>query len=463
MLRTTTVLCLASLGAVALNAGPLQRPLDPVVLSGAELPMLIGQPPERIVAFGYQSGWRQIPVQVDERVVVDYGQVYGTIPVGLSTLAYADPNTFTGPDPDPSFDADDELVFMVADAGGPAAAAEPPGVVPGSGVQIRLTDPLDGRSAYVYLFVSDGSLDPSAGRDDVAYTFHLLSGSYIQTYNTLSGPNPEDSWIQTDRYRTHFSDRWIRDVLEIHAGASGGVDILDHHKVLFEPGNCGRSEQTFSEGEGAFFANIDGPVRAIRSYLGANSGPLTQRDHFFYRGQQRIVTYLRVHPIPSIMDFYDYSPAAAGMVYYDNLNPGGVVVDGVPDAVQTGTLSWQLVTGPQGSLTIVLALQTDIAGLVGNSYYSDDLTPSVTQCTGDGFEYAASGPYLDQSIPNTDPLQGAFNTLIGVRSVYYDPPGFSPADAQTRAAQLANPLLRDIRAYVPPALQPRRHVGLRRP
>ena len=38
----------------------------------------------------------------------------------------------------------------------------------------------------------------------------------------------------------------------------------------FTPYYCGRSIKTFTEGPTAFIANIDGPVRAIRSWVGAN-------------------------------------------------------------------------------------------------------------------------------------------------------------------------------------------------
>jgi hypothetical protein len=76
-------------------------------------------------------------------------------------------------------------------------------------------------------------------------------------------------------YETHFAERWVNDRLNVHVGASTGVDILDRNKLGVAPGSGFRTEDTFSDGRGAFIANIDGPVRAIRSYVGANSGPYT--------------------------------------------------------------------------------------------------------------------------------------------------------------------------------------------
>jgi len=88
------------------------------------------------------------------------------------------------------------------------------------------------------------------------------------------------------------------------------------------------------------------PVRVIRSYLGANSGPNTQRTHIFYDRREDIVTNLRVHSIPSIMDFFDY--------------------------------------------------------------YLDDATAPVrdAQCTGDAFAYGTSGRFVTSAIPSTDPAIG---------------------------------------------------------
>jgi hypothetical protein len=283
----------------------------------------------------------------------------------------------------------------------------------------------------------------------VDYTFDLLAGTYIPDYSIMSGPNPENSVAETARYRVHFSDRWIRDEMNVFAGGATGADILDRHKNMFGPGNCQRTEDTFSAGEGAFVANKDGAIRGIRSYLGANSGPLTQREHHFYAGREDVSTFLRVHAIPGVMDMFDYSPVATGMTYHNDLNLSGVVVDGVPDPVVPGPLTWELVTGTQGTVIISALIETDIPGFAYTSYYSDDVTPSVTQCTGDAFEYATGGAWVDQFIPNTDPSQGAAFTLIARRVVYYEAPNQLTDLAALRAQQATTPLVADAGAYEP--------------
>ncbi len=130
------------------------------------------------------------------------------------------------------------------------------------------------------------------------YTFKTLGGAYKTKYKFAAGPNPEDSLVTAPYHQHHFSDRWASDRLNVTAPGSSGVDILDRHKAMFGPGVCGRSEDTFNAGEGAFITNTGGPVRAIRSYVGANSGPNTQREHVFYDRREDIRTNLRVHTIP---------------------------------------------------------------------------------------------------------------------------------------------------------------------
>jgi len=438
----------------ALADSTLNRPADPVVLTGADVPWLTGISPGHLVAFRYGGGWEQIPVQVDERAIKDFADIYNYAepwsppPVtGITELVYTDSDTYTGPDPDATLDDDDEIVFMARDAGGLlASASEPAGVVTGSGVQITISDPLDvAQTGYVYLFQSDGTLDPGAGQQYVTYDFNLLAGPYIPNYDTVSGPNPEDSAVTTPYYSHHFSDRWISDEIRITAGTASGADILDRHKFLFAPGDCGRNEDRFSNAEGAFIANKSGPVRALRSYIGANSGPLSQRDHVFYERRQDVRTFLRVHSIYGAMDFFDYSPDASGMTYCNDLNTSGVTIDGNPDSVAPGAIQWEMVTGTQGSLVMGASISTDITGLAYTSYYLDDSTPGVTQCTGDAYAYGSSGLRIDQGIPCTDPRLGCTNYLRGTRTIYYGEPGLTVAAAEALNDQARAPLVYSAR------------------
>ncbi|MEJ7582834.1 MAG: hypothetical protein WKF43_01870 [Acidimicrobiales bacterium] len=477
------VIGLALLGLTACDTSTLARPDQPVVLTGASLPLLVGATPERIVAFAHSRPggtptWTQVPVQVDQRKVVDFGTVpgsnatpgvtgtvYGTPAAGVSALQYADAGTFVGADSDTTFDSNDELVFMASDAGGVVREAEettPAGVVAGSGVRVQLVDPLgNGEVGWVYLFraTPTGGLTPAAGQDYVSYAFTLTSGAYKTTYKRADGPNPETSLVTGTGYQARLRDRWDDADWRITAGGATGVDILDGLKSQF-PGTCGRSNITFQDAWGAFVANIDGPVRAIRSYVGANSGPYVERTNLFYRDRQEIVTDLRVHAISGVLEFLDYSSAAINMTYRNSVHPGAVTIDGVPDAIGPELSRWELVTGNQGSVSVVNRLETsgfpagqDPADHVVQ-YYEDDSTPVSQQCWGDAALLGASGSQVAGSSPtdtigNTDPRSAPFGNLRARRTVAYDGPGATGADAARLADQVDTPLGVTAVAYSP--------------
>ena len=158
---------------------------------------------------------------------------------------------------------------------------------------------MDGtKDGWVYLFKRNGAISPGAGQKYVDYTFNLTSGDYKTTYKLVDRAQPRELHGHHPVLLHHFSDRWLSDQLKVKAGNATGVDILDRAKARLAPGICGRSEDTFDAAEGAFIANKSGPVRAIRSYIGANSGPITQREHIFYDRREDVRTFLRVHSVP---------------------------------------------------------------------------------------------------------------------------------------------------------------------
>jgi hypothetical protein len=458
-----------------LKVRALSRPAEPAVLTGDDLSRMSGVAPDEIAAFRYDRAadrWGQIPVQVDERHVVDFREVHNnTQPHSLLSLEYSDAGTLTGPDPNPGLDGDDEVVFMARDADGraPSAAPDPAGALPGSGQVVRIADPLDPEAAaWVYLFEHDGSLDPAASRDYVDYDFDLLAGEYPADYdfdgrngvigdppqNPTPPANPEDSRVTTDFYSERFADRWITDELRITAGAATGVDILDRNRlgapfVTDVPTPCPRTENTFAAGHGAFVANIDGPVRAIRDYIGANSGQYTQRRQVFYERREDLITVLRVHPLPvGPSDLLDYTAAATGMSYRNDLMSGESAIDGSPESVPTGSLTWELVRGPQGSLVVAHSIATDIPDFEPTSIYLDDSTPAQLPCTGDAEARGTSGLSIQNGLPSTDPTPrggpGPDYDLTSYRTHFYEPPGVTANAARRRSDEARTPLVMDV-------------------
>jgi len=484
-LGLAAIVATLSSAAVAAATGVPGRGSEPVVLEGADVPRLLGVDPDEVVAFSYGNDWEQLPVQVDERAVVDYG-VVRQIGDGYDHEAYTDPGTFAGPDPDPGVDADDEIAFMAKDAGSEAAAEpDPAGVEPRTRTRVEISDPLAPASEHiVYLFRSDGSLDPAAGRSYVDYDFALDSGAYKSTYDfngvanvEADAPpaNPESSSVTTSAYTQSLLSRWVTDGLTLRTGAGPGPDILDGDKAQVARG-CGRSELTFSRGGGGFIANIAGPVRAIRSQIGANSGTYTQRDDIFYERRQDTVTSLRVHAgISQISQFRDYSTNAIGMTYRNSAHPAGVTIDGVPDAgipVPPGSTTlqpaaeWEQLTGATGSIVTTTRIDTNLPDYTPGSFYRDQgSSPTFGQCGGyaDHLSYGTSGNELTSSGANTDPTLGSAYRLTATRTTYFDPPDGDAADAARRADQVDAPLEAAVATEGPglPLLKLRR-VGRKR-
>jgi len=472
--------CCAALGSApaGAEAAPLDRPDDPIVLTGSDVAALQGIAPSDLVAFRWQGSWDQIPVQVDERRLIDINDAYGAgytcsgnslcytrPPFGVTYVNYTDPKTWIGPDTDATVDANDEIALMAKDAGARLTGAPYPPGVAGRAVEVKITDPLDGGEGYAYLFEQDGSLDPGGGAQYVDYNFNLTSGNYKATYKLNGGSapnlgNPETSTVVTPNYQRGFTDRWTDNDIRITRGSATGVDILDRHddQLLSGEANCGRHQESFRNGEGAFIVNKSGPVRAIRDFIGANSGPQVQRQHIFYESREDINTFLRVHPIPGLIDFFDYSPAASGMVRRDPSNASpGQTVDGVPDpgwVSRSGTSGqeyWETMDGPQGGISMVHEYVTNNADPTYATSYADDTSPPSV-CGGDAFLYGSSGPRSGSMIYSTDQAYGGTTRLFARRTLYYEAPGQTngPARLQDDANRLALSVTNLPEGYVRP-------------
>ena len=484
-------------GSAQADAALTNRDGDPVVLKGSALPGLVGTAPSDVVAFAFDGGWQQVPVQIDERHTINVRQLYptsvngyvGGTSLGFELNVFADEKTRSGADADPTFDNDDELVFMGKDQGAQVPSgskATPDGVVEEQGIEVKVGDPIDGGAGYVYLFRSAGKLDPAAGKKYVDYDFKLTNLSPSKTiatgYGYLNTNNPEDSTVTTPFYRLHSTDRWMEDRMEVLAGSSTGIDILDREVAQASLTGCNRSQYTFSgnwtlgsvtrdgdSDEGTYIAVKSGPVRAIRSFMGGNSGPYVQKEHIYYEQREDSQIFLRVHPMLDLYAWTDFSDAAMGMTYRNFKNLNGVTVDGVPDTLDPATnsdfapgqVAWEQLSGPQGSVSTVTSAETDMNPSDFGSYYLDDSTPTAgaeKQCGGDGKSYGASGFGIGvntKSTPNTDPRYAtegfpAKNLTVN-RVRYFDTPEAGAADAARDAAQVKQPLAATAATFIPGA------------
>lgn len=461
------------------------RDCDPVVLLGADVSCMLGTAPTDIVGFRYVDGqWQQIPIQIDERIFMDILTPYPDANCKLSAqddylwevYFYADPNTFIGPDNvNPDFDADDEFVFMNKDVGVQAPNNScPSNVLPNSRCRIEVLDPVfsNQQLGYIYIFEQDGSLAQDAGMDYVDYDYDDFNGSYKDNYiicfNGEQDINLEDSRVTTDNYTMHFSRRWENDELAITAGSASGVNILDSHQYFTSFGSCNRTEVTFSQRRGPIIANIDGPIRGIRSVMGAHSGTYMQLDLKFTECRVINDFYYRIHPSIGFYEARDLNANAIGMNFYSDRNPSGTIIDGSRDDDNFNTVEpsqWELTEGVHGSLVTTYTYDTDM--IIGTeteydqfladgfveSYYDDRGIEDIRKCTGDLSTYGASGFHLRSRVctdrlrdwdDNPSCVPDSVKFFEAKRFNYFLPPQITTGEAIRYADFAKSPLIANI-------------------
>ncbi|MEL6717945.1 MAG: hypothetical protein AAFP82_04460, partial [Bacteroidota bacterium] len=409
------------------------RGCDPVIMLGQDVPCLIGEDPAKIVAFKVNAAldWEQVPIQIDERLVLDIAAPYGNATclsgqgvessIEWDILFYADTTTFVGADTLPTFDMDDELVFMAKDLGSKSEKTFfPAGILNEQACELTIYDPLDNRElGYLYLFVQDGSLQQDAGIRYVDYDFmffpegDMVAGTsvkedYIPCYNQVLY-NTENTFATTDHYEVGFTSRWKEETLKIKAGNATEVDILDLHQGTLSTSNCIRNTTTFTENKGIVVNAINRPIRAIRSVMGTNSGPHNQTTYFFTQCRVEYVTDLRVHSngtgISDIHDIFDFNAEMVGATYSNSINSIPMAIDGKQDGLNTEDFpSWAFYKGDVGAIAMAYRLETnmtvgedrqdvanDLVEISTSSYYDDGGDPAIFTCTGDAEAYGSSG------------------------------------------------------------------------
>ena len=444
---------LALAGCTTRYGSQVLRPSDPVVLTGAALPKLVGGAPQHIVGFAWDgSAWHQIPVQVDERDMVNPGPDLPPADVELPHAlrhhdALQDPRVHAARPPQRrvhverhlhaqrlrtrTFDANDELSFLASDTGKQVAgsAANPSGVDgehPRRGEGDRpvhagvrgLRLPLPQRHADRWKR-GDHRRELHASAWTRELHRHVQDGDRLARPEQHLGLQPR----ALDRRRRPRTTRrsatgGSTTGSSVTTPGATGADILDRSHYYVTVG-CGRTEDTFdgganNPGEGAFIANISGPVRAIRSYLGANSYTWTANTDIFYPNRQDTVTELRGHAgLPGYGAPTTTPPGTTGLTYSDPANTG-ITIDGTPDAVtpiayttgRPAPAMWQLVAGAQGSVVTVRTLDTNISGLNVTSVYQDRNPATPAQCTGDAAAWGQNGVNVTSpvnNVPVTDP------------------------------------------------------------
>ncbi|MES0873069.1 hypothetical protein [Sinimarinibacterium thermocellulolyticum] len=240
---------IALLRSLVPNGGPVRDAHNGTLIYPVAGQGISGVPIDQIAAYAWRDGaWVEIPVQVDERMPyflangnstfsiysgTDYelSYVWDTESWGMTQgdcrREYDTNGTDDGvneglpaavADPVAGLDADDEIVFMAADAGGIApAGSHPADTIPGSGQQVTLFDVLSPSTLRtVYLFRRASGTTPSAPHY-VHYTRDANADEWIDRHR-FADDDPEKLGTSNTNYGANLTGTICVDSLDQYYG-----------------------------------------------------------------------------------------------------------------------------------------------------------------------------------------------------------------------------------------------------
>lgn len=378
-----TILLLMSWSFLCAQDMSYQRQFEPVVMTGNNIPELIGENVSRIFAFKYEGGsWTQIAVQVDERKWMD---ISVTDKHPAQEFIYQS-NEGNG------FDSDDELAFYLEDAGEQAPQNSNPSGVGATRYEVKLA--FDGIQKFVYLFTSS-----TLQWNDIAVGY-----SYQSTGNYT-----ENSWIDAQYYKGHFAGNWTFDQL---VNKYTNQDMIDRvkYRVYYQSAASGESELYWDQGRSTYKGHKVGAVRAIRWVQGAASGPTVTYTMKFYKKKIDYTFNYRVHGIG--YGFWMYIDFAKGIqnAIFRNAN-NTLTLDGNQDSYNSTRTMWasmksdwgSMITKIDASAFVPLARKVDFFWQDNKNYY--DGTGEDTESWGNAGVYMEKIPNLDKVTPTVATAQ----------------------------------------------------------
>jgi hypothetical protein len=408
------------------------------------------------VGFGAYAGTDQQPSYAFDRDIYKYT-------AGECT---AEPTGGPEQDPIPGLDDNDEMAFLVKDAGAqaPAGATPPPGITQMR--EVRIDDPsqLPGTPpVYAYVGLSDGSVhrayDASNGymryvRDTDSFRYLQTSGNYgnapkgdvcdadgnVIAHNVPRRPK-DTAWVLSPRYAFRYASRWELRGVRVNPDKNATRPLAspdDYNPPLLDEWKarayaqtrsdntpcCGFENESFSDWgrSSVTLGEKVGPVRVIRTTWGADSGTNTIRTEIFYPDEIVQQTYLRVHPIPplgGIFSYWDHTASTETTTYYNPEIKEGVPVDGKNDEV----LGTGYVALHQGGVE----LRDDDPLFVDHPVRVGSQDGCITECT----DVDVTDPTLDATGSLAwEEVARRDGTMIFRTRLNTDPSHLSPGDVQ---------------------------------
>jgi hypothetical protein len=409
------VLCVA-VSAPAAEPVTLDRPYDPVIVSTARLAGLPGRRVDALRLFRLRNGVAQpIPFQIDTRDAD-----------GKLELSASEPVTF---------DANDDFVFMAADAGARATAPPWPAEC-GQGLELTVREPDGSGRAWAYLaHCTVLPLPPPAP----AYVF------YDRATNRARSARYE---VEYAGGRNYFTELRL-----IDADGDAGTNLLRQTRMRGSP-TFGLLVADFSLEFTEQNAIVEvqgvrnGPVRAIRrAKLSVDLGsilpdlPQGLAETFHYRNGFVTPTRFGIPAIALRMlrDFHfenmiDFNPQAMPLLYWDASRASGVALAAdTPETVENDIdHDWWVHSGPHGAVLHAL--------LIPQQWRDWGITRGALLRGG----CAAGGPCAaGYTLRNMTRLQraGDFDLL---QATVVLPRPYQPGDERAAMAMLTRPVEVDI-------------------
>lgn len=339
--------------ATAAPANTLNRPEDPVIVAGADLPAFDGQPIDELKLYTFNgSSWSAVPFQIDERL----NDITGTYTIFEDGL----------------LDDNDELVFMAKDAGQIATTTDWPSdtqALANPRVEVEVNDPLSpADKGWAYLYRSTTlAIDP---------TSYITWNESLQTVTALS-------------YTASFTDTFVG-LADVTVNGNG-VDILDRQKTRVDTSIINLDEEDLAGLiDPTVTISVVGPVRGVD-----NSGALNI-SIYGTRFDSDVSFDTSISPIPvqSVRNSLDLNdPGTTGITNYFNSNGVSATIDGNNDVVgATPRVDWFQVSGAAGGMVAAFPV-VDAGGGTVTNYYKDDDTIDPGD-TGDQLSYGDSGLFI---------------------------------------------------------------------
>ena len=411
----------------------LERSVDVVVVEGEEVgDPILGTPNDRIRLYACRGSF-MIPIlfQIDQKD-----------PSGTYCWNQGPVRRRIQDNDEDRFDVNDELVFMVRDAGNraqPGALRTVPGAADVQ--ELRIVDPLDDSEAWVYVYTFRGFTPPRVN-------------TRLVSIQISPHPTEEDAlW-----------HRWRGEYWEIHNLLSPSNAARSTHARLGDPAeedlSRGRSmiDCTMARGEASFMwvtlvrhsedielqsgGRIQGPIRVIvesrlRVYL-AMSFWIEAPDSYLILWPDRVSMPTNVSSpvnldesdVSSYTLVWDMRSTTEGWQFYNSHNPDPVPLDGRMSEAErnldTTYPDWNCIYGPEGGMMSKFVIPESMQRETNRLVWIDDADHRHDEVENMDFEdgaYGTNGYFVDlRGLPE--------GTYPGDYVVWYLPPGFQPGDEQ---------------------------------